>query len=75
MKKWMTPVLEELDVTMTENGTAPATYESDYAGKMEFGGQQWCVASAFLWESGADMKGYTALERPFQTTDNGKIYY
>ena len=75
MEKWTTPVLEVLDVAMTENGTLPATYESEYAGKMEFGGQMWCVSSGFLWESGMDMKGYTTLERPFISTSDGRAYY
>lgn len=75
MEKWMPPVLEELDVTMTENGSAPATYESDYAGKMEFGGQMWCVVSGFLWESGMDMKGYGSISRPYTFGENGTVFY
>ena len=75
MKKWNTPVLEMLNVSMTENGAVPATYEADGSGHMDFGGTQWCVVSGFLWESGMDMKGYTAIERPYLFTENGTIYY
>lgn len=75
MQKWNTPVLEVLDITMTENGAAPATFESDYAGKMEFGGEMWCVNSGFLWESGMDMKGYGAIERPYHSNGDGTTSY
>lgn len=75
MKTWITPTVQELDVVMTENGNVPATYESDYAGKMTIDGIQYCVGSGYVWESGMDMNGYSAVERPFYIDDNGDYVY
>lgn len=75
MEKWIVPVLEELEISMTKNGSAPATYESDYAGKIMLNNQSWCVVSGFLWESGMDMKGYTTLERPYVFSGGNTIFY
>ena len=75
MKVWKTPILNTLEIFQTENGNIPATYESNYAGKMEFNGQQWCVVSGFIWESGMSMEGFTAVERPYIFIENKTVYY
>ena len=75
MEKWNTPVLDVLEIFLTENGNIPATYESKYAGKMEIGGEKWCVVSGYVWESGMSMNGHTTIERPYNFTDNGTVYY
>ena len=42
MNKWMTPVLEELDVTLTENGFAPARFPPSAADP--FRNRRWIYA-------------------------------
>ena len=65
MEKWITPVLDVLDVAQTQNGTAPATYESEDTGKMTINGETWSVVSTYVWESCMCRREYLSLERTY----------
>lgn len=69
MKTWTAPVLETLNIAMTESGFYPATYES-YAGTIDIDGVIYAVISGHVGSSGEVLfKPYICHE------DNTYTYY
>ena len=77
MKTWNTPVLETLNVAMTESGAVPATYETSELGTNQIiiDGIKYTMMNGFLWESGMSMGEYTKIAKPFICDGNGNYTY
>lgn len=69
MKTWTAPVLETLNIAMTENGGLPATYESVGSRHIVLDGITYTVVSGYVGSSG------DALFKPYICHEDGSYTY
>lgn len=71
MKTWNTPVLETLNVAMTESGNIPATYENTDDLHVTIDGLQYCLIQGYVAASGDPNIALFGLTKPYYFDENG----